>query len=122
MSDVRKVFVRGLRLPAEIGLWKHERGRTQDVVLDIEMTLAPDLGRPTKLANLVRYDEAAVWAQEIIAAGHIELVETLADRVADRCLADPRVTRVRVRVEKPEAIAAAAGAGCEVDRGRDKVL
>jgi len=113
---MRKVFVRGLRLPAEIGLWRHERGRTQDVVLDIEMSLAPDNSAPERLADLVRYDEAVTWVREIIAAGHIELVETLADRVAERCLADRRVARVRVRVEKPDAIPEAAGVGCEVER------
>ncbi len=116
---MRKVFVRGLALPAEIGLWKQEKGRTQIVVIDVEMTLQAGLPAPEKLADLVRYDEAAAWAREIIAAGHIDLVETLADRLAERCLADARVARVRVRVEKPEAIAEAAGAGCEVERGRD---
>jgi dihydroneopterin aldolase len=47
------------------------------------------------------------------------LVETFAHRLAERCLADPRVSRARVRVEKPLALAPdAVGAGVEITLAR----
>jgi dihydroneopterin aldolase len=46
------------------------------------------------------------------------LVETLAERVADLCLSDPRVVVVRVRVEKPDVIVEAGGVGVEIERRR----
>ena len=52
----------------------------------------------------------------IIDAGHINLVETLAERIGDFCVADPRVLSARVRVEKLEAVAEAASAGVEIER------
>ncbi|MED5564931.1 MAG: dihydroneopterin aldolase, partial [Pseudomonadota bacterium] len=48
--------------------------------------------------------------------GHIDLVETLAEEIATRLLTDSRIIRLRIRLEKPEAIAEAAGVGVEIER------
>jgi dihydroneopterin aldolase len=58
---------------------------------------------------------SATSARAIADAGHIDLVETFAERLAQACFADARVTRARVRVEKPLALAPhAAAAGVEI--------
>jgi 7,8-dihydroneopterin aldolase/epimerase/oxygenase len=107
------VFVRGLSVEAEIGIYEHEHGRRQPLVADVELTLAP--GRIEHFAETVNYETVVAEAQRIAGAGHMNLVETFADRLARSLLADPRVTRVRVRVEKPEALAPhALAAGVEV--------
>jgi dihydroneopterin aldolase len=54
----------------------------------------------------------------IASAGHINLAETLAERIAAACLEDPRVTRARIRVEKLHALAGAEAAGVELERTR----
>ena len=118
MADSLTVFVRKLRLEAEIGVWAHERGRKQPVVIDIEMEVDPNRPLPHKLAEIVRYDEAAEIAVRAVAAGHIDTVETLAGTIADGCLRDPRVERVTVTVEKPHGVAAAQGVGVVLRRGR----
>ena len=48
------------------------------------------------------YDDLVGAVKAIVAAGHINLVETLAERIAERCLADKRIVSVLVRVEKLE--------------------
>jgi dihydroneopterin aldolase len=117
-ADRLTVFVRQLRLEAEIGVWAHERGRKQPVVIDIAMEVDPDRPLPHKLAEIVRYDEAAELAARAVAAGHIDTVETLAAAIADGCLKDPRVQRVTVTVEKPHGVAAAQGVGVVLQRTR----
>ena len=112
------VFLRGLRLDAEIGVHPHERGRVQPLLVDIEVELAP--APVGSIHDTLNYEVLAAKAREVAAAGHIELVEVFADRVARACLADPHARRVRVRVEKPEAIPGAAAAGVEVTLGRGK--
>ncbi len=112
------VFVRGLRLEAEIGIWDQEKGRRQPIVIDIEMDLATGHPVSHRLADLVRYDLAAEAATRLVAAGHIDTVETLAERIADHCLGDPRVEKVRVRIDKPEAVPAADGVGVLLHRER----
>src|SRR3546814_2748442 len=57
-------------------------------------------------------------ARDAVAAGHVRLVETLAERLADECLADRRVLSVRVRVEKLDVFADASSVGVEIERIR----
>jgi len=110
---VTKVFVRGLRIDAEIGVHDHEHGRKQPLLVDVELDVAA--GGWRALDDTVNYESIASAARLIAAAGHIGLVESFAQRLADRCLAHPRVTRARVRIEKPLALAPdAAAAGVEI--------
>ncbi len=104
------VFVRGLQVEAGIGVYDHEQGRLQRLVLDVEL----DLGEAAveRLGDTVNYETVAEAARAIAAGGHVGLVETFAERLALACLADPRVQAVRVRVEKPDALAGAEAAGC----------
>ncbi len=108
-----KVFVTGLKIDAEIGIYRHEIGRAQPLVVDVELDV-PTAGAE-RLADTLNYETILTAARELAAEGHIQLVETFAERLARRCLTDPRVTRARVRVEKPLALAPdAVGAGVEV--------
>ncbi len=110
---VTKVFVRGLRIDAEIGVHDHEHGRKQPLLVDVELDVAA-LGWRS-LSETINY-EAIVEAARLIAAdGHIGLVENFAHRLAGLCLSHPRVVRARIRVEKPLALAPdAAAAGVEI--------
>jgi dihydroneopterin aldolase len=67
---------------------------------------------------VVDYEGVADAVRAIVAAGHVMLVETLAERIAESCLADPRVHLARVRVEKLDVFADAASAGVEIERRR----
>jgi dihydroneopterin aldolase len=110
---VTKVFVRGLKVEAEIGVYEHEQGRRQPLIVDVELDVAAAGWR--HLADTVNYERVVEAAQAIAAAGHIGLVESFAQRLADACFEEPRVLRARVRVEKPEALAPhAAAAGVEI--------
>jgi dihydroneopterin aldolase len=106
------VFVRGLTLEAGIGVHDHEKGRLQRLVIDVTLALAP--GPVERLADTINYETVAAAARAITAEGHVGLVETFAERLANACLTDPRVRRCSVRIEKPGALDAAAAAGCEV--------
>ena len=110
------VFVRGLELQAEIGLYAHERGRRQPLVVDVTLTVAP---KPVAgLGDLVNYEMVASKARAIVEGGHIELVESFAEALAAACLEDARVLKVEVRVQKPEAISGAAAAGVAIVASR----
>jgi dihydroneopterin aldolase len=123
MADVirtamTKVFVTGLKVQAEIGVYRHEIGRVQPLVLDVELDV-PTAGAG-RLSETLNYETILEAAREIAGGGHIELVETFAERLAHACLADARVTRARVRVEKPLALAPdAVAAGVEITLTRN---
>lgn len=110
---VTKVFVRGLKVEAWIGVYDHEHGRQQPLVIDVELDVAAS--HCEQLGDTVNYETILQAAQGIAAEGHIDLVETFAERLAQACFDDSRVTRARVRVEKPLALAPhAAAAGVEI--------
>lgn len=111
------IFVRGLRIDARIGVYEHEMGRWQPLVVDVELSL--DCGEIHRLSDTVNYETIAGAARANADLGHVGLVEEYAERLARDCLADPRVLSARVRVDKPEAIPGAEAAGCEVTLVRE---
>ncbi len=113
-----RVFVTGLKVQAEIGVYRHEIGRVQPLVIDVELDV-PTAGAD-RLSDTLNYETILAAAREIAGGGHIELVETFAERLAQACLADARVTQARVRVQKPLALAPdAVAAGVEIVLVRD---
>ena len=106
-----KVHVRGLVVDAEVGVYGHEHGRRQPLVIEVELTVEP--GPVEHIADTVNYETIAEAARALAASGHVKLVETFADRLARACLRDPRVLAARVKVDKPEALAPAV-AGVEL--------
>lgn len=113
----RKVFVRGLVLDAYIGAYDKEQGVAQPVRIDLELDVVePSNPISDRLEDVVCYDRMTAGIRAILAEGHIKLVETLAERVADLALSHPMVLSVLVRIEKPNAIAEAEAAGVEITR------
>ncbi len=112
------VFVRALRIDAQIGVHPHEYGREQPLIIDVELRVAAMACE--HIADTINYEVIVARAQQIAAAGHVKLIEAFAERLALACLEDPRVLRVRVRVEKPQALAPhAEAAGAEIILARD---
>jgi dihydroneopterin aldolase len=111
-SAALKVFVRGLHVDAEIGVYPHEKGRTQPLTIDIELELLPRDIR--SIRDTVNYETLAASARALATGGHVDLVETFAEDLARDCLADPHTLSARVRIEKPLALEGAEAAGVEV--------
>lgn len=113
----RKIFLKGLTLPAYIGAYEHEQGAPQPVRIDLEAeVLEPAEPAGDRLEDVVCYNKLTQGIKAIIAEGHIKLVETLAERIADLAIAHPMVLSVSVRIEKPRAIKEAEAAGVEIIR------
>jgi dihydroneopterin aldolase len=114
-----RIFVKGLIVEAEAGVYTHEKGARRPLIVDIEVVIDPGV-RPThdQLKETVDYDALVAHARAVCNEGHIHLIETVAERIAERCLGDGRVLSARVRIEKPGAIPGAACSGVEVARAR----
>ena len=118
-SGVRHVFVRDLVLQAEIGVRRHEKRRQQPIRVNIDLTVKED-ARPLddRLENVVDYETLIEGVRRLIGAGHINLVETLAEQIAGLALSDSRVIATRVRVEKLQVVKDAESVGVEIERRR----
>ena len=112
----RRLFIRDLTLLAQIGVWRHEHGRRQRVRISIDMEVEETPNPDDRLENVVNYDRIVRAVREVVAAGHVRLIETLAERVAARCFEEARVRRCRVQVEKLDVFPDAASVGVEIER------
>ncbi len=123
---VRHVFIRDMTLAARIGVTASEKRGPQRVRVNVDLAVEDDGARPLsrasvgqdRLARVVDYEPIAAAVRRIVADGHVGLVETLAERIAEACLADRRVLAARVRVEKLEVFADVAAVGVEIERRR----
>lgn len=117
---LRLVYVRGLALQARLGVHPHEKAAPQRIIVGVELAVedeyAPDTTGPDDLRRVVDYEAVVRAARAAVAEGHTLLVETLAERIAEAALEDPRVRRVRVSVEKPDAFPDVAGVGVVIER------
>ncbi len=118
---LRRVFVRDLVLSCLIGVHRHERDGKQRVRVNLDLDVE-DTGEMVgdRLVNVVSYEDLVEELRALAAAGHINLVETLAERIAEVCLDDRRVRRARIRVEKLDVFADAASVGVEIERSNPK--
>ncbi len=116
---VYRIFIRDLVLSCSIGVHDWEKLAPQRVRINVDVTARePGAALEDDIGKVVSYDDLVNSIRGVVAEGHINLVETLAERVADICLSDPRVVIVRVRVEKPDVIVEASGVGVEIERRR----
>lgn len=113
---LRRVFIRNLELAAEIGIHGHEHGKTQPIRLNVDLLVDDNPVLEDKLDYVVDYGVLTKRIRSLVAAGHVNLAETLAERIAALCLEDKRVKKARVMVEKREALRGAESAGVEITR------
>ena len=95
------IILTGIRALGAHGVLPEEQARPQPFEVDVELTVdLKPAGRSDVLSDTVDYDGLAARVVQIVEAGGLSLLETLADRIATVCRADPRVGGVVVTVKK----------------------
>lgn len=97
------IFVRDFVVDCNVGVYAEEQGITQKVMFTVEARLATNVyANNDEMAEVPSYADIIDTIVALARGGHINLVETFAERIAESCLADPRIVAVRVRLEKLE--------------------
>jgi 7,8-dihydroneopterin aldolase/epimerase/oxygenase len=98
------ITLTGLRGHGHHGVYDHERATGQEFVIDVvlEVDLAP-AAASDEVGDTVHYGELADRLMAIVTGEPVRLIETLADRLVETCLADRRVVAATVTVHKPQA-------------------
>jgi len=112
----RHVFIRDLVLTCRIGVHQHERVANQRVRINLDLSVEDPGQIDDDLDKVVCYGEIMTGIRHVVGAGHVNLVETLAERIAAMCLEDRRVRAARVRIEKLDVFPEAESVGVEIER------
>lgn len=119
VPNIRRVFVRDLELMGRVGVYEVERRYEQLLLVSVDLEVADTYGGVSdRLRDVVDYEQLVKRIQAIVAADHVHLLETLAERIAQSCFADARIAALRVRIEKPDIIPGCRSVGIEIERRR----
>ena len=112
------VIIEGLRLPCIIGVYGWERQVRQDLYLDLEMAW-PTAGAATgdDVGAALDYAKVSERVREFAAGREAQLIETLAEEIAQLLRDEYGVSWLRLRLSKPGAVAEARNVGVLIERG-----
>ena len=111
-----KLFIADLILPVAVGAYASERNRTQRVRFSVSAEIARRSAAPKVMADVFSYDIILDAIHAVVAQGHIDLLETLAEEIAQRLLQQPEIIRTTLKLEKLDL--GPAVAGIEITRAR----
>ena len=115
-----RIFIRDLALRCIIGIYPEERREKQDVVINVAMDC--DLrkaGRSDELEDTVDYKKIKKAILKLVEDSHFQLIESLAENIADIALSDDKVQQVTVTIDKPGALRFARSSAVEITRTRE---
>ena len=121
MRDLKldKIYIRDLTLRCIIGVYPEERREKQDLVINIALECDHSAAaKSDKIEDAVDYKGIKKDVIQLVEASSFNLIETLADRIAQLCLSNPKVQQVVVTVDKPGALRFARSVAVEVTRRR----
>jgi len=113
------IFLHDLRVETVIGIWEWERKIRQTVAIDLDM--AADIRKAAatdSVDDTLNYKLVAKRLQQFVGESSFQLVETLAEKIAEIVLNEFDVTWVRVKLNKPGAIRGARDVGVLIERGK----
>lgn len=119
MSNQDIIFINGLTIPITIGVYEWEKSIKQKIILDIE--IITDISKASREDDINSTIDYKLISDEIInylGSTSFDLVETLATNVVDLIFKQSSASRIKLKVTKPKAIAAAVSVGVCIDRTR----
>ncbi|MCL1123155.1 dihydroneopterin aldolase [Shewanella surugensis] len=115
-----KVLIRELKVETVIGIYEWEKQIHQNLLIDLDMDFdIREAASSDDYQFALCYETVSNRLIELITEKPIDLIETVAERVAQCVMEEFGVRRVKVKVMKPGAVPAAKAVGVEIVRGHD---
>jgi dihydroneopterin aldolase len=112
------IFLHDLRVETIIGIYEWEREEKQVIILDLDMAAdIPAAARTDAIEDTLNYKAVAKRLLDFVGKSEFQLVETLAERVAEIVLSEFDVKWLRLRVNKKGAVRYAGDVGVIIERG-----
>ncbi len=114
-----KVFIKGLRIQTTIGFYQWEKEIKQTLVLDI--TMGWDTAKAAEndeLAKTLDYAEISIAIEKFANNNPVDLIETLAERIAHFLMTQYHIPWLKLAIGKPGAVHNTETVGVEIERGQ----
>jgi dihydroneopterin aldolase len=118
-TRIYRVVVRDLVLPCRVGVHAYEKTAPQRLRINVEV-LAERAGSGDQLHQVLNYESIVEGIRALTHGEHINLIETLADRIMDLALASALALAARVSVEKLDVFPEAESVGVVLRRRRPR--
>jgi dihydroneopterin aldolase len=113
------VYIRDLRIPARIGIYPWEKSIEQQIRVDVEMAWDNRVPAASdKIEDTLNYKTAAQRIVQLVEADHYDLVERLAEEIANTLMQEMHIPWIRVTVGKPFAVKGSSEVGVQIERGQ----
>ena len=117
MTDTLRI--RGLKVEGIVGVHDWERRVPRAIVIDLELAAdAAHAARHDELKDALDYAAVAQVVAQVVASSDFQLIETLAQRLAEKLQKDFGVAWLRIELHKPGAIAGAQDVSVSIERGK----
>ena len=89
-----KLLIKGLVLPASIGIYEHEKNKEQKIKIDVTMEMR---SKPSsdEIDSVISYDDIIANIHKLLNSGHFNLVETLVEKIGNLCLEENNVKKAQ---------------------------
>ena len=112
------VYVKDLKIPARIGIYEWEKRIHQQIRVDLEMAWDNRIPAASDtIDDTLNYKTAAKHVVTLVGSQHFDLVERLAETIAQHLMSTFNMPWIRVTVGKPGAVKGSSEVGVQIERG-----
>lgn len=112
-----KIFIRELKVPAQVGILPWEKTTTQIIVLDLQFSIdAKQIAVTDAIEKAVDYTAVCAAITDYLAQHRFNLIETLAESLSQFLIEKFSLVGLRLSITKPQAVADSSGVGVVIER------
>lgn len=118
-----QIIIKDLLIQGIIGINEWEREKPQDILINLALYIDTRQAAQTdSIEDCVNYDTVVKNVMALVENAKRYTIEALANDIARLCLSEPKVAKVRLRVEKPEAVRFSKSVGVEIERTKNDFI
>jgi FolB domain-containing protein len=111
------VIIKNLSLNAVFGYYKHEKVSEQELIFNLKLFINENIYQDNNLDEILDYDKIIQIIKNILTED-INFLETLAEKITSKIFDNKRVTKINLKIEKPQAVKRCSSVGYEITKSR----
>ena len=116
-----RIFVKNLVLGAYVGIYPNEKINKQRIRFNVSISAKDNIKKENNdISQFVSYEDVINKIKKVLSLGHIPLLEAMADKIADECLKNKKISLIKIRIEKLDIFKDAESVGIKIIRKQKK--